>query len=59
MNIFDKAFRLLPKSVQIPLLLEDLKRVDAYLEYNRGQVRYFEERSNDLRSKLAKLGVRL
>jgi len=59
MNIFDKAFRLLPKSVQVPLLLEDLKRVDAYLEYNRGQVRYFEERSNDLRSKLAELGVRL
>ena len=59
MNIFDKAFRLLPKSVQIPLLLEDLKRVDAYLEYNRGQVGYFEERSNDLRSKLAELGVRI
>lgn len=59
MNIFDKAFRLLPKSVQVPLLLEDLKRVDAYLEYNRGQVRYFEERSNDLRSRLSELGVRI
>lgn len=59
MNIFDKAFRLLPKSVQIPLLLEDLKRVDAYLEYHRGMTRNFEERSNDLRSRLSELGMRL
>lgn len=58
MNIFDKAFRLLPKSIQVPLLLEDLKRVDAYLEYNLGLVRNFEERSNEIRSRLAELGER-
>ncbi len=59
MNILDKAFRLLPKSVQVPLLLEDLKRVDAYLEYHRGMARHFDERSNELRSRLSELGVRL
>jgi len=59
MNIFDKAFRLLPKSVQVPLLLEDLKRVDAYLEYHRGQVGYFQERSNNLRSRLYELGEKI
>ena len=59
MNIFDKAFRLLPKSIQSSLLLEDLKRVEGNLEYNRTLVRFLEDRSNDLRSKLAELGVRL
>ena len=59
MNIFDKAFRLLPKSVQVPLLLEDLKRVDANLEYNRGLVRYFEDRSSEIRSRLSELRERI
>ncbi len=58
MNIIDKAFRLLPKSIQVPLLLEDLKRAEGYLEYNRGMIRYFEERSNEIRSRLAELGER-
>ena len=59
MNIFDKAFRLLPKSIQSSLLLEDLKRVEGNLEYNRGLVRYLEDRSSEIRSRLSELGVRI
>ncbi|MEO9276680.1 MAG: hypothetical protein ABI340_02710 [Nitrososphaera sp.] len=57
MSILGKAFRLLPKSVQSTLLLEELKRVDAYLQYNRGMVRVYEERSSEIRSRLRELGV--
>ena len=57
MNIIDKAFRILPKSVQSGLLIEDLKRVEGYLGYHKDSARYFEERKEDLRYKLHKLGV--
>ncbi|MHB8603280.1 MAG: hypothetical protein ACYC6W_04215 [Nitrosotalea sp.] len=59
MNIFDKAFRLLPKSIQSSLLLEDLKRVEGNLEYNRTLVRFLEDRSSEIRSRLSELGVRI
>ena len=59
MNIFDKAFRSLPKSIQSSLLLEDLKRVEGNLEYNRTLVRFLEGRSSEIRSRLSELGVRI
>ena len=59
MSILDKAFRLLPKSIQSSLLLEDLKRVEANLKYNRILVRVLEERSSEIRTRLSELGVRI
>ena len=59
MNILDKAFRLLPKSVQVTMLIEDLKRVEGNLEYNRALVRVLEDRNNEIRSRLDELGVRI
>ncbi|MDE1831405.1 MAG: hypothetical protein KGI02_03435 [Thaumarchaeota archaeon] len=58
MNILDKAFRLLPKSVQVTMLIEDLKRVEGNLEYNQALVRVLEDRSSEIRSRLDELGVR-
>lgn len=58
MNILDKAFRLLPKSVQITMLIEDLKRVEGNLEYNRSLVRVLEDRSSEIRSQLHELGIK-
>jgi hypothetical protein len=57
LNILDKAFRILPKSVQSGLLIEDLKRVEGFLEYHKGTAKYLEERKEDLRYKLHKLGA--
>lgn len=59
MSFLDKAFRLLPKSIQSSLLLEDLKRVEANLKYNRILVRVLEERSSEIRTRLSELGVRI
>jgi len=59
MSILDKAFRLLPKPIQSSLLLEDLKRVEANLKYNRILVRVLEERSSEIRTRLSELGVRI
>jgi len=56
MNILDKAFRLLPKSIQSTFLIEELKRVDAYHEYHRSFSRVFEERSYEIRTRLRELG---
>lgn len=56
MNILDKAFRLLPKSVQSTFLIEELKRVDAHHEYHREFARVFEERSFEIRTRLRELG---
>lgn len=58
MNILDKAFRLLPKSVQVTMLIEDLKRVEGNLEYNRSLVRVLEDRSSEIRSQLHELGIK-
>ena len=58
MNVMDRAFSLLPKSVQITMLLEDLKRVEGTLEYHRGLARYLEGRSSEIRSRLSELGAR-
>ncbi len=58
MNILDKAFRLLPKSVQVTMLIEDLKRVEGNLEYNRALVRVLEDRSSEIRSQLHELGIK-
>ncbi|MEO9307560.1 MAG: hypothetical protein ABI342_04510 [Nitrososphaera sp.] len=56
MNILDKAFRLLPKSVQSTFLMEELKRVDGFHEYHRSSARVFEERSFEIRTRLRELG---
>lgn len=56
MNILDKAFRLLPKSVQSTFLIEELKRIDGYHEYHREFARVFEERSFEIRTRLRELG---
>lgn len=58
MNILYEAFRLLPKSVQVTMLIEDLKRVEGNLEYNRALVRVLEDRSDEIRSQLHELGIK-
>ena len=56
MNILDKAFRLLPKSIQSTFLIEELKRVDGYHKYHKSSARVFEERSFEIRTRLREIG---
>lgn len=58
MNILEEAFRLLPKSVQVTMLIENLKRVEGNLEYNRALARILEDRSGEIRSQLHELGIK-
>ncbi len=57
LQIFDRAFRLLPKSIQVSLLIEDLKRVEGSRAYHQGFARVLEERSSEIRTRLRELGV--